>query len=79
LAARAGVPAGIGEDRDGPAEALAAGPAEFDGAVLAGLPGDRGYPGEGGIHPYALAAARAGEAAARQGRVWDMHELLFHR
>ena len=29
-----------------------------------------------GIHPHALAAA---EAAARQGRFWDMHELLFHR
>ena len=32
-----------------------------------------------GIHPHALAAARAAEAAARQGRFWDMHELLFHR
>jgi protein-disulfide isomerase len=31
-----------------------------------------------GIHPHALAAAAA-EAAARQGRFWDMHELLFHR
>jgi protein-disulfide isomerase len=30
-----------------------------------------------GIHPHALAAAA--EAAARQGRFWDMHELLFHR
>jgi Thioredoxin len=29
------------------------------------------------IHPHALAAAA--EAAARQGRFWDMHELLFHR
>jgi protein-disulfide isomerase len=28
-----------------------------------------------GIHPHALAAA----AAARQGRFWDMHALLFHR
>ena len=28
------------------------------------------------IHPHALAAA---EAAAQQGRFWDMHELLFHR
>jgi protein-disulfide isomerase len=27
----------------------------------------------------ALAAAAAAEAAARQGRFWDMHELLFHR
>ena len=30
-----------------------------------------------GTHPHALAAAS--EAAARQGRFWDMHELLFHR
>jgi protein-disulfide isomerase len=28
-----------------------------------------------GIHPHALAAA----AAARQGRFWDMHAILFHR
>jgi protein-disulfide isomerase len=32
-----------------------------------------------GIHPHALAAAAAAEAAARQGRFWDMHGLLFHR
>ena len=32
-----------------------------------------------GIHPHAFAAAAAAEAAARQGRFWDMHELLFHR
>jgi protein-disulfide isomerase len=32
-----------------------------------------------GIHPHALAAAAAAEAAARQGWFWDMHELLFHR
>ncbi len=32
-----------------------------------------------GIHPHALAAAAAAEAAARQGRFWDMHALLFHR
>jgi protein-disulfide isomerase len=32
-----------------------------------------------GIHPHALAAAAAAEAAARQGRFWGMHELLFHR
>ena len=32
-----------------------------------------------GIHPHALAAAAAAEAAARQGRFWDMRELLFHR
>src|SRR5438270_2479614 len=31
------------------------------------------------IHPHALAAAAAAEAAARQGRFWDMHELLLHR
>jgi protein-disulfide isomerase len=32
-----------------------------------------------GIHPHALAAAAAAEAAARHGRFWEMHELLFHR
>jgi protein-disulfide isomerase len=32
-----------------------------------------------GVHPHALAAAAAAEAAALQGRFWDMHELLFHR
>ena len=31
------------------------------------------------IHPHALAAAAAAEAASLQGRFWDMHELLFHR
>src|SRR6476661_3404178 len=31
------------------------------------------------IHPHALAAATAAEAAALQGRFWPMHELLFHR
>jgi protein-disulfide isomerase len=31
------------------------------------------------IHPHALAAAAAAEAAAEQGRFWDMHGLLFHR
>jgi protein-disulfide isomerase len=31
------------------------------------------------IHPHALAAAVAAEAAALQGRFWEMHELLFHR
>lgn len=30
-----------------------------------------------GVHPHALAAAAAAEAAAIQGRFWDMHELLF--
>ncbi len=32
-----------------------------------------------GIHPHALAAAAAAEAAALEGRFWEMHELLFHR
>jgi protein-disulfide isomerase len=32
-----------------------------------------------GIHPHALAAAAAAEAAARQGRFWDLHELLYRR
>jgi protein-disulfide isomerase len=32
-----------------------------------------------GIHPHALAAAAAAEAAALQGRFWDMHRVLFHR
>jgi protein-disulfide isomerase len=32
-----------------------------------------------GIHPHALAAAAAAEAAEQQGRLWDMHQLLFHR
>jgi protein-disulfide isomerase len=31
------------------------------------------------IHPHALAASVAAEAAARQGRFWEMHGLLFHR
>jgi protein-disulfide isomerase len=31
------------------------------------------------IHPHALAASGAAEAAAIQGRFWEMHELLFHR
>jgi protein-disulfide isomerase len=30
------------------------------------------------IHPRAFAAAAAAEAAALQGRFWDMHEQLFH-
>ena len=32
-----------------------------------------------GIHPHALAAAAAAEAAARQGRFWGMHAMLFQR
>jgi protein-disulfide isomerase len=31
------------------------------------------------IHPHALAAAAAAEAAALQDGFWDMHALLFHR
>jgi protein-disulfide isomerase len=31
------------------------------------------------IHPHALAAAAAAEAASLQGRFWEMHALLFHR
>jgi protein-disulfide isomerase len=31
------------------------------------------------IHPHALSCARAAEAAALQGRFWEMHELLFQR
>ncbi len=31
------------------------------------------------IHPHALAASLAAEAAAEQARFWDMHDLLFHR
>jgi protein-disulfide isomerase len=30
------------------------------------------------IHPHALAASEAAEAAYAQGRFWEMHELLFH-
>jgi len=29
------------------------------------------------IHPHAQAAAEAAEAAARQDRFWEMHEMLF--
>lgn len=31
------------------------------------------------MHPHALAAAAAAEAATGQGRFWEMHSLLFHR
>jgi len=31
------------------------------------------------IHPHAMAASSAVEAAALQARFWEMHELLFHR
>jgi protein-disulfide isomerase len=31
------------------------------------------------IHPHALAASAAAEAAAGQDRFWEMHALLFHR
>ena len=31
------------------------------------------------IHPHALAAAAAAEAATLQDRFWNMHDLLFHR
>ena len=31
------------------------------------------------IHPHAASAALAAEAAALQGRFWEMHSLLFHR
>jgi NhaA family Na+:H+ antiporter len=31
------------------------------------------------VHPHALAAAAAAEAAALQGRFWGLHELVFHR
>jgi protein-disulfide isomerase len=29
------------------------------------------------VHPHALVAAEAAEAAAGQGRFWEMHDLLF--
>ena len=31
------------------------------------------------IHPHALAASAAAEAAALQDRFWEMHDVLFHR
>jgi protein-disulfide isomerase len=30
-----------------------------------------------GIHPHAQAASEAAEATSRQGRFWEMHDLLF--
>src|SRR5438093_1447690 len=30
-------------------------------------------------HPYAMAAAQAAEAAALQGKFWEMHDLLFEQ
>lgn len=32
-----------------------------------------------GIHPHALAASLAAEAASLQDRFWEMHDTLFHR
>src|SRR6266545_7436830 len=29
------------------------------------------------VHPHALLAAEASEAAAAQGKFWEMHDLLF--
>ncbi|HPE61549.1 MAG TPA: thioredoxin domain-containing protein [Thiolinea sp.] len=31
------------------------------------------------LHPHALLAARYAEAAAQQGKFWEMHDLLFER
>jgi protein-disulfide isomerase len=31
------------------------------------------------MHPYALVAAEAAEAAALQGKFWEMHDLLFEK
>jgi protein-disulfide isomerase len=31
------------------------------------------------IHPHAIGAAAAAEAAAAQGRFWEMHDRLYHR
>ncbi|HEX4862976.1 MAG TPA: DsbA family protein [Acidimicrobiales bacterium] len=31
------------------------------------------------IHPHAMSASKAAEAAAAQGKYWEMHDLLFQR
>lgn len=31
------------------------------------------------VHPHSMQAAEAAEAAAAQGRFWEMHDLLFER
>ncbi len=31
------------------------------------------------MHPHAVAAARATEAAALQGKFWEMHDLIFEK
>jgi protein-disulfide isomerase len=31
------------------------------------------------MHPYALAAAETAEAAALQGKFWEMHDLIYER
>lgn len=31
-----------------------------------------------GIHPHALHSAEAAEAAAAQGKFWEMHDYIFH-
>ena len=38
----------------------------------------RHYP-RSGVHPHAQEAAEAAEAAAAQGKFWDMHALLFEQ
>lgn len=37
----------------------------------------RYYPITGGDHKYAMQTARVAEAAARQGKFWEMHDQLF--
>jgi protein-disulfide isomerase len=49
--------------------------AEGDGSVRLVF---RNYPLPD-VHPHALTAALAAEAAAAQGAFWEMHELLFER